>query len=83
VIAMLEQFVASVFEEFLVLNNFDLPWLMTESTFEFVRAAIPSLGSECRIEGELAVHQSANLEPIAIIRGPAIIGLGSSVGVNA
>jgi UDP-N-acetylglucosamine diphosphorylase / glucose-1-phosphate thymidylyltransferase / UDP-N-acetylgalactosamine diphosphorylase / glucosamine-1-phosphate N-acetyltransferase / galactosamine-1-phosphate N-acetyltransferase len=80
---MLEQFIASAFEEFPALRNFDFPWLMTESTLELVRAAIPMLGSEYRIEGEIAVHQLANLEPSAIIHGPAIIGPGASVGVNA
>jgi UDP-N-acetylglucosamine diphosphorylase / glucose-1-phosphate thymidylyltransferase / UDP-N-acetylgalactosamine diphosphorylase / glucosamine-1-phosphate N-acetyltransferase / galactosamine-1-phosphate N-acetyltransferase len=43
---------------------------------------ISRLGDEDRIEGDLAVHQSANLEPCAIIREPAIIGPGTSVGVN-
>ncbi len=80
---MLEQFIVNAFEEFPALRNFDYPWLMTESTLELVRAAISLLGSEFRIDGELAVHQSANLEPSAIIRGPAIIGPGASVGVNA
>jgi UDP-N-acetylglucosamine diphosphorylase / glucose-1-phosphate thymidylyltransferase / UDP-N-acetylgalactosamine diphosphorylase / glucosamine-1-phosphate N-acetyltransferase / galactosamine-1-phosphate N-acetyltransferase len=80
---MLEQFIANAFEEFPSLRNFDFPWLMTESTLELVRAAIPSLGNDYRIEGELAVHQSANLEPSAIVRGPAIIGPGASVGMNA
>jgi UDP-N-acetylglucosamine diphosphorylase / glucose-1-phosphate thymidylyltransferase / UDP-N-acetylgalactosamine diphosphorylase / glucosamine-1-phosphate N-acetyltransferase / galactosamine-1-phosphate N-acetyltransferase len=79
---MLEQFIASAFEEFPTLRNFGFPWLMTESALELVWAAIPTLGSEYRIEGELAVHHTANLEPSAIIRGPAIIGPGSSVGVN-
>jgi UDP-N-acetylglucosamine diphosphorylase / glucose-1-phosphate thymidylyltransferase / UDP-N-acetylgalactosamine diphosphorylase / glucosamine-1-phosphate N-acetyltransferase / galactosamine-1-phosphate N-acetyltransferase len=80
---MLEQFIASAFEEFPALRNFDFPWLMTESTLELVRNAISKLGNDYRIEGELAVHQSANLEPSAIVRGPAIIGPGASVGVNA
>jgi UDP-N-acetylglucosamine diphosphorylase / glucose-1-phosphate thymidylyltransferase / UDP-N-acetylgalactosamine diphosphorylase / glucosamine-1-phosphate N-acetyltransferase / galactosamine-1-phosphate N-acetyltransferase len=80
---MLEEFIATAFEEFSALRNFDFPWLMTESTLELVRACIPLLGDEYRIEGELAVHHSANLEPSAIIRGPAIIGPGASVGVNA
>jgi UDP-N-acetylglucosamine diphosphorylase / glucose-1-phosphate thymidylyltransferase / UDP-N-acetylgalactosamine diphosphorylase / glucosamine-1-phosphate N-acetyltransferase / galactosamine-1-phosphate N-acetyltransferase len=56
---------------------------MTESALELVRAAIPMLGNDYRVEGELAVHQSANLESSAIVRGPAIIGPGASVGVNA
>jgi UDP-N-acetylglucosamine diphosphorylase / glucose-1-phosphate thymidylyltransferase / UDP-N-acetylgalactosamine diphosphorylase / glucosamine-1-phosphate N-acetyltransferase / galactosamine-1-phosphate N-acetyltransferase len=80
---MLDQFIASAFDEFPALRNFNFPWLMTESTLELVRTAIPLLSSEYRIEGELAVHQSAILEPSAIIRGPAIIGPGASISVNA
>jgi UDP-N-acetylglucosamine diphosphorylase / glucose-1-phosphate thymidylyltransferase / UDP-N-acetylgalactosamine diphosphorylase / glucosamine-1-phosphate N-acetyltransferase / galactosamine-1-phosphate N-acetyltransferase len=80
---MLEQFIANAFEDFPTLRSFDFPWLITEGTLELVRAAIPSLGNKYRVEGDLAVHVSANLEPSAIIRGPAIIGPGASVGVNA
>jgi UDP-N-acetylglucosamine diphosphorylase / glucose-1-phosphate thymidylyltransferase / UDP-N-acetylgalactosamine diphosphorylase / glucosamine-1-phosphate N-acetyltransferase / galactosamine-1-phosphate N-acetyltransferase len=80
---MFEQFIANAFEEFPALRNFDFPWLMTESTLELVRASIPLLGNGYRIDGELAVHHTAELEPSAIIRGPAIIGPGASVGVNA
>ena len=79
---MLEQFIVNAFEEFPALRNFDYPWLMTESTLELVRAAIPLLGNEYRIEGEVAALQSANLVPSAIIRGPATIGPGASVGVH-
>jgi UDP-N-acetylglucosamine diphosphorylase / glucose-1-phosphate thymidylyltransferase / UDP-N-acetylgalactosamine diphosphorylase / glucosamine-1-phosphate N-acetyltransferase / galactosamine-1-phosphate N-acetyltransferase len=80
---MLEQFIATAYEEFPALRNFDFPWLMTESTLELVRASIPLLGNGYRIDGELAVHHTAELEPSAIIRGPAIIGPGATVGVHA
>jgi UDP-N-acetylglucosamine diphosphorylase / glucose-1-phosphate thymidylyltransferase / UDP-N-acetylgalactosamine diphosphorylase / glucosamine-1-phosphate N-acetyltransferase / galactosamine-1-phosphate N-acetyltransferase len=80
---MLEQFIASAFEEFPALRNFEMPWLMADSALELIRTSIPLLGSEYRIQGEIAVHVSANLEPSTIIRGPAIIGPGTSVGVNA
>jgi UDP-N-acetylglucosamine diphosphorylase / glucose-1-phosphate thymidylyltransferase / UDP-N-acetylgalactosamine diphosphorylase / glucosamine-1-phosphate N-acetyltransferase / galactosamine-1-phosphate N-acetyltransferase len=80
---MLEQFIASAFEEFPALRNFEMPWLIADSALELIRTSIPLLGSEYRIQGEIAVHVSANLEPSTIIRGPAIIGPGTSVGVNA
>jgi UDP-N-acetylglucosamine diphosphorylase / glucose-1-phosphate thymidylyltransferase / UDP-N-acetylgalactosamine diphosphorylase / glucosamine-1-phosphate N-acetyltransferase / galactosamine-1-phosphate N-acetyltransferase len=80
---MLERFIASAFKEFPALRHFEFPWLMTESALELIRMTIPALGKEYRIEGDVAVHESAYFEPSAIIRGPAIIGPGASVGVNA
>lgn len=50
------------------------PWAITSTLPALVEAAIPMLGPEYICEGALARHVSANIEPGASIKGPAIIG---------
>jgi UDP-3-O-[3-hydroxymyristoyl] glucosamine N-acyltransferase len=50
------------------------PWLITGTAPALIRAAIVSLGPEYRRDGETAIHVSAQIEPGATIKGPAIIG---------
>jgi len=59
------------------------PWLITQNAPALIRAAIPTLGSNYRRGGETAIHASAQIEPGATIKGPAIIGPGCFVAASA
>jgi NDP-sugar pyrophosphorylase family protein len=60
-----------------------LPWSVTHSAPELIRKAIASLGSDYRLDGEVAMHSSAEIEKGATIKGPAIIGPRSFVSASA
>jgi NDP-sugar pyrophosphorylase family protein len=50
------------------------PWHLVSSIERLISAQIPKLGSDYRIDGNVAVHETAHLEDGAIVKGPAIIG---------
>ena len=79
----LEDFVRTALEEFPSLGDTRLPWQITEHAADLVRTALPWLGSEYRIEGELAVHRTATLEEGVIVRGPVIVAAHARVAPHA
>jgi len=50
------------------------PWQLTGGAAKSVATLLPRLGREYRIQGDVAVHETARLEDGAIVKGPAIIG---------
>ena len=50
------------------------PWDITRDIEALIVGAIRGLGNGFRIEGQVAVHKSATIEPNAVVKGPAIIG---------
>jgi bifunctional N-acetylglucosamine-1-phosphate-uridyltransferase/glucosamine-1-phosphate-acetyltransferase GlmU-like protein len=59
------------------------PWLITTNAPALIRAAIPTLGPGYRRDGETAIHASAQIEPGATIKGPAIIGPNCFIAASA
>lgn len=59
------------------------PWQVTFRATELIREAIGELDASYAIDGDKAVHESAIIEPGAIIKGPAILGPGSFVAATA
>jgi len=59
------------------------PWRVTSAAVELVEAAIRGLSSDFERRGAVAVHRSAEIEPGAIIKGPAIVGASSFVASGA
>jgi NDP-sugar pyrophosphorylase family protein len=59
------------------------PWELTQNAETTLRAQIARLGEGWRREGEAAIHESALIEPGAILKGPALIGPGARVGAHA
>jgi len=55
------------------------PWLATSASTKLVAAAIRGLSADFRIEGDVAIHRFAEVEPGAVIKGPAIVGASSLV----
>lgn len=64
-------------------NDVDAPWSITQAAPRLVRGAITSLGADYHLDGEVAVHASAEVEAGATIKGPAIIGPRSFVSASA
>ena len=79
----LEDFIATALEEFPGLRDAGLPWTITDNAANLVRAALPWLGDDYRLEGELAVHKTATLEQGVIVRGPAIIAANARIAAHA
>ena len=50
------------------------PWGITRDIEALIVEAIGRLGTGFSIEGQVAVHKSATIEPNAVIKGPAIVG---------
>jgi UDP-N-acetylglucosamine diphosphorylase / glucose-1-phosphate thymidylyltransferase / UDP-N-acetylgalactosamine diphosphorylase / glucosamine-1-phosphate N-acetyltransferase / galactosamine-1-phosphate N-acetyltransferase len=59
------------------------PWQVTSRAPELVRQAIGELGAGYSRDEDRAVHDTAIVEPGAIIKGPAILGPGSFVAAGA
>lgn len=59
------------------------PWQVTSRATELIRALIGELGAGYSIDGDKAIHESATVEPGAIIKGSAILGPGSFVAASA
>jgi NDP-sugar pyrophosphorylase family protein len=59
------------------------PWSITHAAPALIRKAITTLGSDYRLDGEVAVHASAEIESGAMIKGPAIVGPRSFISASA
>ncbi len=61
-----------------------MPWELTRRAPEIVRALLAELSAgEYVIDGEVAVHRSASVEPGAVLKGPLILGAGCFVAAGA
>lgn len=61
----------------------DTPWGVTQQAPVLVRNTISALGPDYRIDGDIAVHLSAEVEAGATIKGPAIIGARCFISASA
>ena len=59
------------------------PWDATARAVELVGDALRSLGEDYAIDGGIAVHRTATLEPGAIIKPPALVGPACFVAASA
>jgi NDP-sugar pyrophosphorylase family protein len=59
------------------------PWPVIAAIPQILRAKLAALPSGYRLDGDVAVHTSAEVEPGAIIKGPAIIGPHCFVAAGA
>jgi bifunctional N-acetylglucosamine-1-phosphate-uridyltransferase/glucosamine-1-phosphate-acetyltransferase GlmU-like protein len=59
------------------------PWQVTSRAAELIGAALDGLDAGYRRDGDVAIHESATIEPGAIIKGPAILGPNSFVAASA
>ncbi|WP_422085337.1 LpxA family transferase [Variovorax sp.] len=61
-----------------------LPWELPPQAPEIVRRLLAGLpAGEYAIDGEVAVHRSATVEPGAVLKGPLILGAGCFVAAGA
>lgn len=61
-----------------------LPWELPPRAPEIVRRLLGGLpANEYAIDGEVAVHRSATVEPGAVLKGPLILGAGCFVAAGA
>ncbi|MGF6401552.1 NDP-sugar pyrophosphorylase family protein [Pseudomonas frederiksbergensis] len=61
----------------------NVAWHVTEASENLVRALLARLGPGYRLQGEVAVHETARVEPGAVIKGPVIIGPDCFVATGA
>jgi NDP-sugar pyrophosphorylase family protein len=59
------------------------PWQVTSQAAELIRARLGELDAGYLRDGDKAIHESATVEPGAIIKGPAILGPKSFVAASA
>lgn len=60
-----------------------LPWTITSACEHHVRALLARLGPGYRREGDNAIHETAVVEPGAVLKGPVIVGPGTLVAAGA
>ena len=59
------------------------PWLLTTEAERIVRERIAACGDDFNVAGNVAVHRSAQIEPGAAIKGPALVGPNCFVASTA
>jgi NDP-sugar pyrophosphorylase family protein len=59
------------------------PWRLTSAIAALVASRLPKLGSDYRIDRDIAVHETARIEPGATVKGPAIIGPSCLIAATA
>jgi NDP-sugar pyrophosphorylase family protein len=59
------------------------PWDVTQRADALIREATAALGGGYRVDGEIALHESATVEAGAVVKGPAIIGPSCLVASTA
>ena len=61
-----------------------MPWELTTQAGEIVRELLAALPvDDFAIDGEVAVHRSASIEPGAVLKGPLILGADCFVAAGA
>lgn len=56
-----------------------MPWDLTAGISPVLRSHLAGLGSDYKIDGEIAIHRQAVIEPQAVIKPPCIVGPGGFV----
>jgi NDP-sugar pyrophosphorylase family protein len=59
------------------------PWRLISSIEPLIASRIRALGRDYRIDGDIAVHQTARIEEGAVVKGPAIIGPSCFIAATA
>lgn len=59
------------------------PWAVTQCMPDIIAGLIPGLDNDYVVRDDIAIHQSATIEPGAMIKGPVIIGENCFIGANA
>ncbi|QNQ08442.1 hypothetical protein [Sphingomonas alpina] len=59
------------------------PWTIIHDAEALIRSALSGLGPDYGVQGDIAVHASATVEPGAVLKGPAIIGPRCFVATGA
>jgi bifunctional N-acetylglucosamine-1-phosphate-uridyltransferase/glucosamine-1-phosphate-acetyltransferase GlmU-like protein len=59
------------------------PWQLTHEASARVRALLATVGPDYRIEGEIALHHTAHVEPGAVLKGPLIVGPHCFIAASA
>ena len=70
----LRDYVASAAQSALASQLDQAPWALTSNAPDIVHALLVTCGDDYAIQGDIAIHASATIEPGAAIKGPAIIG---------
>jgi NDP-sugar pyrophosphorylase family protein len=61
-----------------------MPWALAQQAPEIVRRLLAELpADEYAIDGDIAIHRSARVEPGAVLKGPLILGAGCFVAAGA
>jgi NDP-sugar pyrophosphorylase family protein len=61
-----------------------LPWDLVAQAPQIVRQLLAGLpAADFVVDGEVAVHRSATVEPAAVLKGPLVIGAGCFVAAGA
>jgi len=76
-------YIADAFVRCPPLSRYATPWDMCAHAADVVRALLRALGAEFAVAGEVAVHRGAVVEAGALIRGPAVVSDGCTVGAHA
>lgn len=80
----LTDYIASFADSPLVAHAQRAPWTLTTQSEAIVRGLLGTLPRDgYRIEGDIAVHASATIEPGAVIKGPLVLGPGCFVAAGA
>ncbi|MDO9376610.1 MAG: hypothetical protein Q7T76_19450 [Ferruginibacter sp.] len=59
------------------------PWIITRDMVQLIEQLLLAVGEDYRVEGGVAIHRSAVVEPGAVIKAPAIIGASCFIGAHA
>jgi NDP-sugar pyrophosphorylase family protein len=64
-------------------KNGSAPWLITACLADALLKILPRMGAGYVVHNNVAIHETATVEPGAVLKGPAIIGPGCFIGANA
>jgi NDP-sugar pyrophosphorylase family protein len=59
------------------------PWALTQDAERIVRERVAACGAEFSVRGDIAVHQTAQIEHGAVLKGPALVGANCFVASTA
>jgi bifunctional N-acetylglucosamine-1-phosphate-uridyltransferase/glucosamine-1-phosphate-acetyltransferase GlmU-like protein len=73
-LAPIEAYIANVASSPLAEHRQASPWWLTTNADAVVRALLLTLGDDYRLDGEVAIHQTATVEAGATLKGPLVVG---------
>src|SRR5690348_2758956 len=79
---VLQQYIDG-FDQFFPIQKDLMPWEITRDLAAMLPRLIAQLGSDFRIENDIAVHHSATIEHGVVLKGPIIIHENCFVGAHA